>query len=321
MILRKAKLFIEWQDSIPSRFDDLVCPDKPNMGRNNFMPVKCFYHADDFDGHCSGAIVKRARLDADLIPANYEMDQDVLMSMIGRGDEVYLVDFSFSPERMVILHETNPTIWIDHHEVAINKMKELGISFPGLQEVGKAACELAWRFFFPKELMPTPVFLLGRYDVFDLTARESVEPFQFGLRSHETDPSVNGGLNMRLWTDLFDPIHHWEWVDDIVTEGRVIMRYVEQENEKYYRRFAFSGVFDGHHAVFLNKGQAGSAAFFNQTKGNESLCVAFARLPDDKWVVDIYSDNPKIHCGEIAARHGGGGHRGAAGFICQELPF
>jgi len=35
------------------------------------MGVKAFYHSSDFDGHCSGAIIKRVYPDAILYPINY----------------------------------------------------------------------------------------------------------------------------------------------------------------------------------------------------------------------------------------------------------
>jgi nanoRNase/pAp phosphatase (c-di-AMP/oligoRNAs hydrolase) len=37
--------------------------------------------------------------------------------------------------------------------------------------------------------------------------------------------------------------------------------------------------------------------------------------------VSLYSTKPEIDCGEIARTFGGGGHKGAAGFQCTELPF
>jgi len=33
--------------------------------------MKCFYHSVDLDGHCSGAIVKRAYPDCEMIGINY----------------------------------------------------------------------------------------------------------------------------------------------------------------------------------------------------------------------------------------------------------
>lgn len=40
-----------------------------------------------------------------------------------------------------------------------------------------------------------------------------------------------------------------------------------------------------------------------------------------KWKVSIYSTKPEIDCGAIAKAFGGGGHKGAAGFECDRLPW
>ena len=45
-----------------------------------------------------------------------------------------------------------------------------------------------------------------------------------------------------------------------------------------------------------------------------------------KWTVSMYAERDicnirGFHLGEIAKEYGGGGHPGAAGFQCLELPF
>jgi nanoRNase/pAp phosphatase (c-di-AMP/oligoRNAs hydrolase) len=37
--------------------------------------------------------------------------------------------------------------------------------------------------------------------------------------------------------------------------------------------------------------------------------------------VSLYSTRDDIDCGAIAKTYGGGGHKGAAGFQCDTLPF
>jgi nanoRNase/pAp phosphatase (c-di-AMP/oligoRNAs hydrolase) len=39
----------------------------------------------------------------------------------------------------------------------------------------------------------------------------------------------------------------------------------------------------------------------------------------DEWIISLYSRN--IDVSEIAKKYGGGGHKGAAGFHCKDLPF
>ena len=51
------------------------------------------------------------------------------------------------------------------------------------------------------------------------------------------------------------------------------------------------------------------------------LMITFCRRSDRKWNVSLYSTKADIDCGAIAKSFGGGGHKGAAGFQCTELPF
>jgi hypothetical protein len=51
------------------------------------------------------------------------------------------------------------------------------------------------------------------------------------------------------------------------------------------------------------------------------LMVPFAKMANGKWKVSLYSTKPEIDCGVIAKTFGGGGHKGAAGFICDKLPW
>lgn len=51
------------------------------------------------------------------------------------------------------------------------------------------------------------------------------------------------------------------------------------------------------------------------------LVITFVRRKDRMWNVSLYSTKLDIDCGAIGKGFGGGGHRGAAGFQCKELPF
>jgi oligoribonuclease NrnB/cAMP/cGMP phosphodiesterase (DHH superfamily) len=59
---------------------------------------------------------------------------------------------------------------------------------------------------------------------------------------------------------------------------------------------------------------------FYDPEKHDVMC-AYSRRSDGKWKVSLYSDKPTIDCGEIAKSFGGGGHKGAAGFACNHLPW
>lgn len=280
------------------------------------MAIKCIYHSEDLDGFCSAAVVKYRIPEAVLIPADYGDDPSDLIARVDRDDTVFVVDFFLGVAHMSKLAETCKLIWIDHHLTAIRACETAGISIsiPGKREVGKAACELVWEFLFPSTPLPLAVTLLGRFDVRDHTDPRTI-PFQFGMRAENLDPQSD--VAMDVWQRLFEG--DITLLNSIMEVGASIFQYQQQFDRKYFRRYGYTGRFLNLPAVFLNRGIAGSFAFADCDP--KLLKVAYCRTKDGRWSVGLYSDNPDIDCGALAARFGGGGHRGAAGFTCDAFPF
>jgi len=233
---------------------------------------------------------------------------------------VVMCDFSLPMSEMERLKErAHMLIWIDHHFTAIEAAREWGFKTSGLRAVGRAACELTWEFFFTNKSMPLPVRLLGRYDVFDLQAAPRLLDFQFGLKAYRTDP-VEPETG-KLWNLLLCNVPE-KWIS-IANLGHFIRNYQEVQDEKYMRRFAFWSRLEDLPALAVNNGAGGAGKFEADPRSKEaSLLISFAKLPDgEKWLVNLYTFQDEVNCGEIATIYGGGGHQRAAGFITPELPF
>lgn len=50
-------------------------------------------------------------------------------------------------------------------------------------------------------------------------------------------------------------------------------------------------------------------------------CACFHRRSDGKWAFSLYNDNGLVDCSMIAKQFGGGGHKGAAGFVADNNEF
>jgi oligoribonuclease NrnB/cAMP/cGMP phosphodiesterase (DHH superfamily) len=102
--------------------------------------MKCFYH-DDMDGRASAAIIKTENPQCKCIAIDY--GTKFPFDKINHGEEVFIVDYSISPQEMDMLIQitTTPTerarpnkgpdwsppkriTWIDHHQTAIDKYKD-----------------------------------------------------------------------------------------------------------------------------------------------------------------------------------------------------
>lgn len=282
------------------------------------MKTICVYHSSDLDGHCSGAIVHRAHPDAELIGIDY--GDPFPWEKIDKETEVIMVDWSLQPiEGMVRLQEScERLVWIDHHESAIKESAKHPALYmtPGLRLIGKAACELAWEWFFERSTVPMPVYLLGRFDVWELDAHPDVLPFQWGMRSlKKTTPDFSP-----LWVALFSGDH--DCVAHLCEVGRTLLEFQATQDAQYCSGYAFPAELDGLKVIAVNRGMTGSLAFKSVWDSSlyDAMC-SFVRRPDGKWTVSLYTDKEGINVGEFCKVHGGGGHKQAAGYQTKECPF
>jgi oligoribonuclease NrnB/cAMP/cGMP phosphodiesterase (DHH superfamily) len=289
--------------------------------------VICFYHSRDLDGKCSAAIVRKRYPDCQLYGIDYG---DTFPLDIVTGESVvFMVDFSLPMEDMLKLYSnTRNLIWIDHHISAINDyndtMKNLPTlpGFAGKRDIKKAACELTWEHLFPTQDVPRAVELLSMYDIWDHSDPDTL-PFQMGARMKSLGPDNH------VWKDLLvSPSHYDEsegkicirYIDTILKDGATILNYQDKQNTDNCRSNAFEVEFEGLKCIVLNAG-FGSRLFKSAWSDQYDMMITFT-TNGKQWRVSLYQDDrPNIDCSVIAKKYGGGGHKGAAGFQCTELPF
>lgn len=280
--------------------------------------MKCFYHSADLDGHCSGAIVKYMQPDCEMIGINY--GQEFPWGRIKKDETIFMVDFTLQPfEQMETLAVMNTLIWIDHHKTEIDEALKRGFSTPGIQRVGIGACALVWEWLQGPigDPMPEAVRLLAEYDVWNHGDIQTL-PFQYGFRMFKDTRPDNQGL----WETFFRT--NGAAVDSVVKTGKTILDYEQSQNEKFCRAYSFDTELNGLKAIACNRGFTNSKLFDSVWDENQyDLMVTFVRLkpPAHKWTVSLYSTKPEVDCGVIARQFGGGGHQGAGGFQCEQLPF
>jgi len=268
--------------------------------------MKCLYHGADLDGHCSGAIVKYFNPECEMIPMNYGDE----IPKFKPHEDVVIVDFSLPFRAMEFLDQYNNLVWIDHHKTAIEDMERLNIS--GKRELGRGACELTWEYF-SNEPVPEGVWLLSLYDVWDHKMPD-VLAFQYGMRMREdTSPD-----NQSMWGDVFTSLP--SFMDETLLAGTTIMKYEETQNKKYCDNCAFVLFFEGLRFLAMNKPLSNSKVVDSLYRPERHDAVMFFWFQHGRgWNVSMFSDKADIDVGEIAKRYGGGGHKGAAGFIIKTL--
>ncbi len=303
------------------------------------MKNTVIYHRADFDGIFCREIAKHFLPDAELIGWDYG---DPQLEFPKEGS-VYVLDLS--PECLIGLAE-NPVdrpriIWIDHHKTAIDKFNP---GIVGYRIDGVAACRLAWQWFSLHAATPNPeefalpdkqhffdrqvqeplaVRMAGEYDIWDKRDTDA-ETFQFGLRSTELTPEKwNWLLTGDTGPDQAIPKLYNTQVLSLLNDGKLLQKY-QQRNDAFAMNQSFIVEWEGLKFLALNTQAKNSLAFASKDvpeTGHDAL-LKFS-FSGNIWDCSMYhaKHNAGIDLSIIAAKHGGGGHRGACGFRVGKLPF
>lgn len=275
----------------------------------------CIYHIADHDGKGSGAVVKGVYPEIELMGLNHDME--IPYEEIARHDKIVVCDFALPVDFMFELSETKDFTWIDHHASVIDKYEEELAKgrkpIKGLRRVGQAAIELSWIYYYPDRPVPLGIELLAKNDLFDLRDPR-VRPFEFAMQSF----GVNSPDD-KIWTDLFENRLD---IDEMVEEGERILGWINVRNYRLVRSMAFESEIDGLKCICANMPQ-GYSSFYDSLENRDSydVMINFYMNRKRKWNLSFYSSKLGVDVSRLAAKFGGGGHRGAAGASSlDELP-
>lgn len=272
------------------------------------------YHHNDTDGRCAAAIILRTQPDCllnrtDLIEVDYK--DNINVEAIDENEIIYIADFSFKPGVMKEVCARTPNItWLDHHKTAFEYEKEYPCPILGIRTIEYSGCELAWLFFYPNKPMPRAVALIGDYDKWALKLQPCFE-FYEGIKMEDTNP------RSLLWDSLLQ-VGSNPYVDRIIHQGKSAIQYRDNYCSKICHDFGYEIEWDNHYAFATNFYQFGSKGFGEQMDKYD-FCIAYIH-DGQRFTISLYSIKD-VDVSEICKTQGGGGHRGAAGFVCDQLPF
>ncbi len=275
----------------------------------------CIYHIADHDGKGSGAVVKSVFPEIELLGLNHDME--IPYDLIEKHEKVVVCDFALPVEYMFKLSETVDFTWIDHHASVIDKYEEELAKgrkpIKGIRRVGQAAIELCWEYFYPDRPVPLGIILLAKNDLFDLSDPR-VRPFEFAMQSFGVNTPDD-----KIWTDLFENRLD---IEEMIQDGQRILGWINVRNYRLVRSMAFESEIDGYKCICANMPQ-GYSSFYDSIENHDSydVMINFYMNKNQKWNLSFYSSKKNVDVSKIAAKFGGGGHRGAAGASSlNELP-
>ena len=286
-------------------------------------------HHNDADGRCAAAVVGRSSYAKDeraqgraveFLEANHNllkrkdwMDHMWYRALHSDNPMVFVVDFCLPEEEMLKMDRAVQLYWIDHHvscrDFKLDQVKGLR----DFADKRRSGCELAWDFCFPHKPAPEIVTLIGDYDTWRLHCESRSKPLIVAMDSHQYGPDA------AIWDELLLGKASSTLVGTLVGDGATMTLYRDGYARGCRESFGFETVFHGIRCYALNIGRMGSAMFGEKFKEYDA-CLSFF-YDGMNFAVSMYSEKPEIDCAAICREHGGGGHRGAAGFTCMALPF
>jgi len=282
--------------------------------------MKIFHH-NDLDGRCAAAIAwryaenPRNLQNITTIEVDYKDDLGPFIEKILPDERVIIVDFSFCEKDMeMVLQKTGDIIWIDHHKSAIGR--KYSVDLKGLRSNNYSGCELTWMYFCSNHPIPHAVELIGDMDTWKWIYGKETERFCEGLKLCilSSKKILSLSADSYVWDEVFKNIN---FVNDLIVKGIVAIECRDRLSEDYRKSFGFEVVFEGYKTYVLGFVGYGSKVFGD--KMNEyPLCMNFA-YDGKKWQIGIYSNT--LDVSEIAVRHGGGGHKGAGGWVTSKFPW
>lgn len=319
--------------------------------------MKVFHH-DDMDGRSSAAIVAASKRLQFLreIADNYgelslaDTDRQLLReyetksifiecdyasrridpSCVSEGEVVFIVDYSFSEKTVSVLEEicrkASSVTWIDHHLTSKKLIETKDMSYLDnlkmVIDMSKSGAALCWDYLFGTT---EPLFVqhVSDYDCWKYELGDNTTYMKLGIDMQYNTPDSE--LYKKLICDAFleqgydlgynIPIENTYTIFSLIREGQVAKKYIDCENRSYFKHYSFVSDVFGMPCICVNRKT--NSWVFGNAYHEYPLCCVFA-YNGDVWSYSLYSSNGEVDCSEIAARYGGGGHKGAAGFSTKE---
>lgn len=288
--------------------------------------MKIFHHNDN-DGLCAAYLVLTYAETKDEDIGLYEMDYDKQFPLgeIQKDEEVYIVDFSISPDEMEsLLKITENVTWIDHHETAIKKYRDFGSEIRGIRYNGVAGCMLTYCYLvhmtenghgdietFNENMMddaPTFVKYIADWDVWKFEYGDKTKQFQIAFTT-----LYNRSPKSAIW--YYMHINE-EQVEEIIEQGAAMIAYRDSFAKAYCNSYGFECMLGEYKCFAINIGMVDSEWFSSVDADKYDIFVGFG-WNGSKWKYSLRSE--KVNVADIAMLYGGGGHAGAAGFSSDKL--
>lgn len=259
-------------------------------------------HHNCVDGFAGAWAASKALQGADFLPAAYHPDGAPLEPPEVDGRDVLIVDFSY-PRNVLIemASRANSLLVLDHHESARKELE--GLDF-ALLDMERSGCAMAWDHFFPNSERPWLIEYVEDRDLWTFVLPESKAVNAY-LQALERDFAT------------FDRVLA-EGVGIAMDRGRW-MEIVRADYVSSVAELARPRLFAGHTVPFVNAPFWACSELVGQLAEGADFAVGWWQRADGRFQYSLRSKGG-FDVSELARAYGGGGHRGAAGFVSKHPP-
>lgn len=261
--------------------------------------MKCpiiLYHSECSDGFGAAYAAWRHFGDnAEYQPVQYG---DTVSIKLLTGRQVYILDFSFSPDTVGAMSQvaTQVTL-IDHHKSAAEQWQ--GIVPPTnaaiIFDMDRSGAQMSWDHFHPGVPRPILIDHIGDRDLWRFVLQDT-KAFCAGLSLYPT--------TFEAWLTI-EP-------EALIASGRALLDFQQRQVDCVMSRDLRSVTLAGHHGLAANVINNTSEVGHEIAKRSGTFSLTFF-IKGDNVICSLRSVAP-FDVSEIAKHYGGGGHAQASGF-------
>lgn len=273
------------------------------MKKDGVKDIVVLYHAECPDGFAgSYAAWKKLGKKAEYLGVYHNTPPPDLIY----GKHVYTIDYSYPlPVVEEIIPKVKSLTIIDHHVSNIPAVKLAG----GVMDIEHSGGVLAWKYFYPDKKLPRLFKNIEDIDIWK---------FKLPYTSELAEITALYPLDYKVWDKMVREIDTQAGLKKYVAEGKILLKkrddiirrvasYAEVvEFEGYKCYMVNSPIYTSHISTFLYEKMPPIAIIWSR-RGN-------------RVIVSLRS-NGTVDVAKIAAKYGGGGHKGAAGFSWDQKTF
>jgi len=218
-----------------------------------------------------------------------------------KNKEIYLIDISYQPEEIKKLLKVNKRVTgIDHHLTGEQATK---MTYKYSYAVNHSGAGLAWKYFYPQKPIPK---LLAYVEDGDLWRFQLPHTQEIGSYLELFDFDFN------LWSKLIAQLENLAGRKKAIEQGSAILRYENKLVERLVDNNSELVKFEGYKALAVNSPNFASKTGNILVKIQPPLGIVWNER-NGEIKVSLRSDG-SVDVSRLAKKHGGGGHKAAAGF-------